>query len=97
MAAPADARAPVPAAADLPDARLARRKLEELRFTRRDVDGNEDEVKLEQFEIASLCNLVPEDDNEMCTLIGLGRFHEGEREEILAILREHIPSAMGTA
>ena len=56
---------------------------------RADEAGNDKTFKLEQFEIAALCNLVPDAWEEATTLVpSLERFLEDELAEILAIIQK---------
>ena len=54
----------------------------------REMDGNKSEVRLEEFEIACLSNLNPEEVEEATALIPSlqSRFEEHEIEEILGIV-----------
>lgn len=64
-----------------------RAELEAKMFVGINVDGAEETRKLENFEIAALCNLVPSAWEEATTLIpSLERFLEDEVAEILAIV-----------
>ena len=64
-----------------------RESLMNLSFTRT-VDGKPTEIRLEEFEIASVSNLNPEEVEEATALIPSlqNRFEESEIEEILAIV-----------
>lgn len=55
---------------------------------KREVDGNPTELRLEEFEIACVSNLNPEEVEEASALIPSlqNRFEEAEIEEILAIV-----------
>ena len=64
-----------------------RGELEAKTFTALNVDGVEETRRLEQFEVAALCNLVPDAWEEATTLIpSLERFLEEEVAEFLAII-----------
>lgn len=56
--------------------------------------GEAVKVQLEQFELASLVNLLPEDVEEAVTLLpSLNRFKDDEVLEMLDILKKKIPRA----